>query len=87
MKRLVFACLIVGGMQGRAADVSRIELLPLETVVPRKNSSSPDRLTVGPSPSRRSCDSRPSPPHACRLWSCCMGRVAPMRGTIGGRGT
>ena len=32
MKRLVFACLIVGGMQGRAADVSRIELLPLQTV-------------------------------------------------------
>ncbi len=32
MKRLVFACLIVAGMQGRAADVSRIELLPLQTV-------------------------------------------------------
>ena len=32
MKRLVFACLIIGGMQGRAADVSRIESLPLQTV-------------------------------------------------------
>ena len=28
----VLACLIVGGVQGRAAEVSRIELLPLQTV-------------------------------------------------------
>ena len=28
----VLACLIVAGVQGRAADVSRIELLPLQTV-------------------------------------------------------
>jgi dienelactone hydrolase len=32
MKRLVLACVIVGGVQAGAADVSRIELLPLQTV-------------------------------------------------------
>ena len=32
MKRLMLACLIVAGIQARAAEVSRIELLPLETV-------------------------------------------------------
>jgi dienelactone hydrolase len=32
MKRLVLACLIVGAVEGRAAEVSRIELLPLQTV-------------------------------------------------------
>ena len=49
MKRLMLACLIVAGVQSRAAEVSRIELLPLETVTATEEqflTGSPDSRPV-----------------------------------------
>ena len=88
MKRLVFACLIIGGMQGRAADVSRIESLPLQTVTVTE-----EQFLTG------SRDGRPATIAVeLRLPSTAAARVpavvllhgsdgARTRGTIGGRET